>query len=74
MMKRAGVRITALADSGDQKETGVCRSILDGSGPATWTTIVLVLLDIAGQLVAPTDAQVDTQVAAAFAYFIKSRG
>ena len=74
MLKRAGVRISALADSGDQKETGVCRSILDGSAPTQWTTIVLVLLDVAGQLATPTDAQVDTQVAAAFAYFIKSRG
>lgn len=74
MLKRAGVRISALADVNDQKESPVCRAILDGTAPATWTTIVLVLLDIAGTLATHTDAEVDAQVTAAFTYFIKSRG
>ena len=73
MLKRAGIRISALADVNDQKESPVCRSILDGSAPATWTTIVLVLLDIAGTLTTHTDAEVDTAVTASFTYFIKSR-
>lgn len=74
MLKQAGIRIAALADVNDQKEGAVCRAVLDGSAPESWTTIVLVALDIAGNLASRTDAQVDAAVSTAWAYFIKSRG
>ena len=73
MVKKAGLRAAAIVDGEDQREFSVCRAILDGTGPESWVTIVLVVLDTSGQLANPTDAQLDTAVNTSWAYFIKSR-
>jgi hypothetical protein len=73
LIKKAAVAIAALTDAADQREKGVCQSVLDGSRPGSWVTIVLEVLDIAGALTDPTDTQLDTAVTTAWSYFIKSR-
>lgn len=65
--------VTAANYAGDLHELTVCRSIISGTYPTSWTTAVLILLDIAGQLgdgSATTDAQIDAKVVTAWQYFI----
>ena len=67
MVRRAVTRLPTVVSTDDQRELAVCRAILDGTYPQSWVRLVMSLLDIAGQLTAPTDAQIDTQMATAFA-------
>lgn len=73
LVKQAATRISAIATTDDQREYQVARAIIEGTAPTAWTTIVLEVLDINGVLANPTDAQIDTAVVTAWAYFIKSR-
>lgn len=72
-IRRAIVRMPTWVAADDQRERAVAQAVLDGSAPAEWTTVVLSLLDTAGQLANPTDAQLDTQMATAWDRIIKSR-
>lgn len=73
-IRRAITRMPNWVAADDQRERAVAQAVLDGSAPAEWTTVVLSLLDTAGQLASPTDAQLDTQMATAWDRIIKSRG
>lgn len=73
MVRRAVTRIPTVVASDDQREFSVCQSIVDGTAPAAWTRLVLMLLDNASQLSNPTDAQIDTQVATAIDRVTKTR-
>lgn len=72
LIKQAVTRV-AIIGSTDRVESAICRSVLDGSYPASWTRIVLGLMDIAGNLGTHTDAQCDTAVVSAWAYFMSAR-
>ncbi len=72
MVRRAITRTPAVVAADDQKELAVLRTVIDGSYPSSWVRLVLSLLDTAGQLSAPTDAQIDSQVSTAFDRFLKS--
>lgn len=67
MVRRAVTRLPTVVASDDQRELAVCRAVLDGTYPASWVRLVMSLLDTAGQLTNPTDAQIDAQMATAFA-------
>lgn len=73
MTRRAVTRLPAVVAADDQRELAVCRAILDGAFPQSWVRLVMSLLDTAGQLTTPTDAQIDTQMATAFDRLLKSR-
>ena len=74
LIRRATVRLPAVVASDDQRELAVIRTVLDGNVPAAWVTLTLSLLDVAGQLSAPSDAQIDAQLATAWDRITKSRG
>lgn len=75
MLKMAGLRIAAIQPADDQRETQVCRAILDAATPPlTWVKIALIVLDVQGKLATRTDAEVDLAMTTAWGYFIKSRG
>jgi len=73
MVRRAMTRIPAVTSLDDQREWKVCQAIVDGSYPTQWIKVVMSLLDTAGQLSSPTDANLDTQMATAFSRFILTR-
>ena len=73
MLRRAVTRIPSVVAAEDQREWSVCQQILDGTAPAAWVRLVMSLLDSAGQLASPTDAQIDTQTATAFDRLTKTR-
>jgi hypothetical protein len=73
LLKKAAVRLPAIVSTDDQREYAVCRSVIEGTMPSSWVTMVFEVLDINGTLAAPTDTQVDTAVNTAWAYYIKSR-
>lgn len=73
MARRAITRIPTVAATDDQREWTVCQAVIDGTFPSSWVRIVMSLLDTAGQLTNPTDAQLDTQMATAFSRFILTR-
>jgi hypothetical protein len=73
MVRRAITRTPTVVTNDDQKELAIMRAIVDGSYPASWVRLVLSLLDTAGQLASPTDANIDSQVATAFDRFLKTR-
>jgi hypothetical protein len=72
LLKQAAIRILAIGSS-DSKESSISRSILEGSKPSTWVTMVLEVLDIAGNLGTHTDAQVDVAIATTWTYLMASR-
>lgn len=72
-IRRAITRMPAIIAADDQRELRVAQAVLDGTAPAEWTTVLLSLLDTAGQLASPTDAQLDTQAATAWARIIATR-
>jgi hypothetical protein len=74
LLRRATTRIPTVVDNDDQREMGVIRTVIDGNIPAAWVTLALSLLDVAGLLTAPTDAQIDAEVVTAWNRIIKSRG
>lgn len=73
LIRRAIVRMPAIVAADDQKERSIAQQVLDGTAPPEWTTVMISLLDTAGQLASPTDAQLDTQAATAWDRLIKSR-
>jgi hypothetical protein len=73
-LRRANTRINTVVNNDDQREMGVIRNVVDGNIPASWVTLTLSLLDAAGNLTAPTDAQIDTEVVTAWNRIVKSRG
>ena len=73
-LRRATTRIPTVVNNDDQREMGVIRTVIDGTIPAAWVTLTLSLLDVAGFLAAPTDAQIDAEVVTAWNRIIKSRG
>ena len=73
-LRRATTRIPAVVNNDDQREMGVIRTVIDGAIPAAWVTLTLSLLDVAGFLTAPTDAQIDAEVVTAWNRITKSRG
>ena len=73
MVRRAVVRVPAVVSAEDQREWSVCQSVVDGTAPPAWVRLVMSLLDTSGQLVSPTDAQIDSQVAIAFDRLTKTR-
>lgn len=72
-VKKAIVRAGAIGGNDDGRERGVIAAVMDGGYPDSWKLTVLGLLDIAGQLASPTDAQIDTQVDTAWLRFTQSR-
>ena len=73
MVRRAVTRLPTVANGDDQRELAVCRAVLDGTFPDDWVRLTMSLLDTAGQLASPTDAQLDSQIATAFARLSVSR-
>jgi len=73
-LRRANTRINAVVEADDQREMGVIRTVIDGNIPASWVKLAMSLLDVAGFLTAPTDAQIDAEVQTAWNRIIKSRG
>lgn len=69
---KAAVRADAIGDT-DKLEAQVCREVLEDTFPQSWITMVLILLDLAGQLASQTDANINTQVDLAWGYFLDSR-
>lgn len=67
MVRRAVTRLPTVVSTDDQRELAVCRAVLNGTASDGWVRLVMSLLDTAGQLSSPTDAQIDTQMATAFA-------
>jgi len=74
LIRRATVRLPAVVGSDDQRELAVIRTVLDGNVPASWVTLTLSLLDVTGNLSAPSDAQIDAQLVTAWDRITKSRG
>ena len=74
LLRRATTRIPTVVNNDDQREMGVIRTVIDGAIPAAWVTLALSLLDVAGLLTAPTDAEIDNEVQTAWNRIIKSRG
>lgn len=72
LIKQATTRI-ALIGSTDSKESAVCRAVLDGTYPTSWTRIVLGIMDIQGKLATHTDAECDAAVVSAWTYFVAAR-
>jgi hypothetical protein len=61
--KKAAVQIVNLVSSGDQRERALCQRVLSDAGvPVPISDLVLLMLDINGNLATHTDAQVDTAV------------
>lgn len=85
LVKQAGIRSGIVKNGAadlDQRELAVCKAVINGTMPDAWVTIVLIELDIAGQIAAPTDTQIDTvittglvspPVASAWSFLIASR-
>jgi hypothetical protein len=73
LVRRAVTRIPSVTGSDDQREWLVCQAIIDGTFPASWVRLFMSLLDTAGQLAAPTDANLDTQASTVFDRIIKTR-
>ena len=73
-VRRANIRINAISDAEDQREVPMIRTVIDGQVPSSWVTLTLALLDAAGNLTAPSDAQIDAEVLTAWNRIAKSRG
>jgi hypothetical protein len=73
-VRRANTRINAITNGEDQREVPMIRTVIDGQVPASWVTLTLVLLDVAGFLTNPSDAQIDAEVQTAWTRIAKSRG
>jgi hypothetical protein len=73
-VRRANTRINAITNAEDQREVPMIRTVIDGQVPSSWVTLTLALLDAAGNLTAPTDAQIDAEVQTAWNRITKSRG
>lgn len=80
LLKKAAIQANASPGGQTSKlEAAVCRAIIDGSAPVSFTTTVLYFLDTVGALTTntdaatPTDAQVNTAVDSAWVYFLASR-
>ena len=71
---RANIRINAITNSEDQREVPMIRTVIDGQVPSSWVTLTLSLLDAAGFLSAPADAQINAEVLTAWNRIAKSRG
>lgn len=72
LIKQATTRI-AIVGQTDTREAAVCRAVLDGTYPTSWTRIVLGILDLQGKLGTHTDAECDTAVVTAWTYFLAAR-
>lgn len=83
LIKKAAVQASTTVN----QEKVVTQAIINGAVPASWTTMVLIELDIAGNLptapTAPTDANIDTVintgvaspvVASVWSFLMASRG
>jgi hypothetical protein len=66
LQRRAYSRIDVITPSDDQRELTVCRQLLLGAPTPIWVTVVVSVLDAAGALPAPTDAQIDAAVLTAW--------
>lgn len=80
LLKKAAVQSNASPGGQTAKlEAAVCRSIIDGTAPASYVTTVLYFLDTVAALTSntdaavPTDAQVNTAVDSAWVFFLASR-
>lgn len=72
LLKKATVR-GAPASNPTKEEQAICRAVIEGTHPISYTTAVLFYLDIAGVLATPTDAQVDTAVDSAWTGFVNTK-
>jgi hypothetical protein len=72
-MRRANNRINSIQDEEDQREVSMIRTVIDSTVPFSWISLALSLLDEAGFLSAPSDAQIDDEVQTAWNRILKSR-
>ena len=72
-VRRSVARLAAVGNNEDQREANVCRQVVAGTYPQAWLLMVMERLDNTGNLAAPTDAQVDTAVGAAWARIISAQ-
>ena len=72
-LRKAITRLGAISPTDDQREYAVARAVVDGAIPDAWIKLVFGLLDVANQLTAPTDAQLNTQVDTAWAKLAVAR-
>lgn len=73
LTRRAFTRLGAVGNNEDQREANVCRQVVAGAYPQAWLLLVMERLDSGSALAAPTDAQVDTAVASAWARIIPAQ-
>lgn len=78
MLKQAAVRAIIVQNT-DKVELQLCRDIVNGTQPSNFLAMVVEKLDIDGVLLAApsaatTDAQIDSAVQTAWAYFLAVRG
>ena len=72
-VRRSVARLGSIANAEDQKEANVCRQVVAASYPQAWLLMVMERLDNTSTLSNPTDAQIDTAVAAAWARIISAQ-
>jgi hypothetical protein len=72
-VRRSVARLGAVGNNEDQREANVCRQVVAGTYPQAWILMVMERLDNASTLTNPTDAQIDTAVAAAWARIIAAQ-
>lgn len=78
MLKQAAVRAVIVQNS-DKVELQLCRDVINGSQPVNFLSMVVEKLDIdltlqAAPSAGTTDAQIDSAVQTAWAYFLAVRG
>jgi hypothetical protein len=75
LLQQAVTRMTQLTTDGTDplKERLVIHTVFQGDVPKAWRVIVLRLLDLAGQLAAPSDANINTQTVAAWGHIVNAR-
>lgn len=64
LRRRAYLRVDNVANADDQRERSACSRAVGDAIPTSWTALVLLALDQAGNLATATDAELDTAVTA----------
>lgn len=62
LRKKAYSRIDNVAAVDDQREQNTCKSMFAGNGPASWVSVVMLIMDVTNTLGTATDAEIDTAV------------
>jgi hypothetical protein len=82
LLRQAAVRGAAVADGAsslDQRERTAAKQVIDADQVIqSYIDMVVIVLDLAGQLPSPTDAQIDAAITTAntgaWNYIVKTRG